>query len=148
MKYGPGRCVVIDTNVLISAALLPQSVSAQALLLAVAHFTLAQNAATWLELQNKITLGKFDRYFVGTSRLEWMARLAQTAQFVETIAVATESRDASDNKFLGLALDVNAPLIVSGDQDLRVLHPYRGIPVLSPREFLDAMAQSPGISPT
>jgi predicted nucleic acid-binding protein len=28
-------------------------------------------------------------------------------------------------------------VIVSGDKDLQVLHPFRNIPILSPREFLE-----------
>lgn len=48
-----------------------------------------------------------------------------------------ECRDPKDDKFLKLAVNGNATLIVSGDKDLQVLHPFRNIPILSPREFLD-----------
>jgi len=45
MKTKPAF-IVIDTNVLISAGLLPQSKTAQVLALAVAHFVIAQNQDT------------------------------------------------------------------------------------------------------
>ena len=45
--------IVIDTNVLISAGLLPQSTTAQALALAVEHFVMAQNQDTWHELETR-----------------------------------------------------------------------------------------------
>jgi uncharacterized protein len=54
--------IVIDTNVLISAGLLPNSTTAQALSVAVENFTIAQNEATWSELETRITRKKFDRY--------------------------------------------------------------------------------------
>lgn len=131
--------IVIDTNVLISAGLLPNSVSAQALILAFERFVMAQNRATWSELQEKIVRKKFDRYFGLMGRLDLLARLAQNAAFFELVAVVTDSRDATDNKFLALALDAQAICILSGDQDLHVLHPYRNIPIYSPSEFVAAM---------
>lgn len=45
-------------------------------------------------------------------------------------------RDAKDNKYLELALAAQADAIISGDEDLLVLHPWRGIPILRPAEFL------------
>jgi predicted nucleic acid-binding protein len=56
---------------------------------------------------------------------------------VEVTERVKECRDPKDDKFLELAVNGNATLIVSGDKDLQVLHPFRNIPVLSPREFLD-----------
>jgi putative PIN family toxin of toxin-antitoxin system len=45
-------------------------------------------------------------------------------------------RDPKDNQFLALTLACAADVLVSSDADLLVLHPWRGIPVLSPQEFL------------
>lgn len=44
----------------------------------------------------------------------------------------------NDDKFLVLALSADAGVIVSGDDDLLALHPFRGIPILSPHEFLES----------
>ena len=46
------------------------------------------------------------------------------------------SRDPKDNKFLSLAIDANAITIVTGDDDLKVLHPYKGIAIQSPADFI------------
>jgi predicted nucleic acid-binding protein len=48
----------------------------------------------------------------------------------------TDCRDPKDNKFLELALSGKATHIVSGDEDLLVLHPFRGILILMPQAFL------------
>lgn len=45
-------------------------------------------------------------------------------------------RDPDDDKFLELAVGGEADVIVSGDNDLTVLDPFRGIPILTPDEFL------------
>ena len=44
-------------------------------------------------------------------------------------------RDPLDNKFLALALASEADTLISSDEDLLVLHPWRGIPILTPAQF-------------
>jgi predicted nucleic acid-binding protein len=46
-----------------------------------------------------------------------------------------DCRDVSDNKFLELALATEAKVIVTGDPDLLVLDPWRGIRIVGLREF-------------
>jgi predicted nucleic acid-binding protein len=55
---------------------------------------------------------------------------------VEITETITDCRDAKDNKFLELAVSGKADCVVSGDSDLLVLNPFRGISILTPREFL------------
>lgn len=50
-------------------------------------------------------------------------------------------RDASDDKFLEVIVNGHASCLVSGDKDLLSLHPFRGIPILSPADFLKALSQ-------
>jgi predicted nucleic acid-binding protein len=45
-------------------------------------------------------------------------------------------RDSKDDKYLELAQDGRARLIVSGDNDLVDLHSFAGVSILSPSEFL------------
>lgn len=130
-------CVVIDSNVLISAALLPKSKTAQVVTLAVQHFVIAQNDATWKELETRIAKQKFDRYFGTDGRLQHLVKLAQVSQWFEQVATDNASRDANDDMFINLAIDAGAKLIISGDQDLTVLKNYQGIAILSPTEFFE-----------
>jgi len=51
-------------------------------------------------------------------------------------------RDATDDKFLELAVNGKADMIVSGDADLLVLNPFRGIPIVSPAAFVQGAARS------
>ena len=47
------------------------------------------------------------------------------------------SRDPADDMFLAAAFAAQAPLIVSGDKDLLRVTGWRGIAVLSPRQFVE-----------
>ena len=44
-------------------------------------------------------------------------------------------RDPHDDAILALARSSDSPLIVTGNEDLLVLHPWQGIPIVRPREF-------------
>jgi putative PIN family toxin of toxin-antitoxin system len=59
-------------------------------------------------------------------------RTAQLAEPKERIEVC---RDTKDNYLLEIAVAGKADCIVTGDQDLLVLHPFHGIEILSYREF-------------
>lgn len=129
--------IVIDTNVLISAGLLPESKTAQVLALAVEHFVIAQNQETWHELETRIARLKFDRYFGESGRLQHLVKIAQSSQFFEASAKVTVSRDATDDKFIGLAVDSGASILISGDLDLKTVQAYEGIEILSPTHFFE-----------
>ena len=47
-----------------------------------------------------------------------------------------DCRDAKDNIYLELALASGAHTVISSDSDLLVLHPWRGVRILRPAEFL------------
>jgi putative PIN family toxin of toxin-antitoxin system len=129
--------IVIDTNVLISAGLLPQSKTAQVLALAVEHFVIAQNKDTWHELETRIARPKFDRYFGDSGRLRHLAKIAQSIQRFEVSAAVSVSRDKTDDKFIELAIDSGASILISGDSDLRVVKTFKGVEILSPAQFFE-----------
>ena len=129
--------IVIDTNVLISAGLLPQSKTAQVLALAVEHFVIAQNKDTWHELETRIARPKFDRYFGDSGRLRHLAKIAQSIQCFELSAAVSVSRDKTDDKFIELAIDSGASILISGDPDLRVVKTFKGVEILSPAQFFE-----------
>ena len=129
--------IVIDTNVLISAGLLPESKTAQVLALAVAHFVIAQNQDTWHELETRIARPKFDRYFGESGRLRLLVAIAQSIQHFEVLTEVSISRDKTDDKFIALAIDSGATILISGDSDLKDVKAYKGIEILSPAQFFE-----------
>jgi putative PIN family toxin of toxin-antitoxin system len=128
--------VVIDTNVAVSAALLPRSVPRQAFDRALAQGTVLISPATVAELNDVLRRPHFDQYVHEEERLVFLATLVREAELVVVTDVVTACRDPKDNKFLELALSGEATHIVSGDEDLLVLHPFRGVRILTPKAFL------------
>jgi uncharacterized protein len=122
--------VVFDTNVVISAMLLPLSVPRRALDRAVGEGRLLISAATATELDEVIHLPRFDRYLSEEERIEFLTTLVHEAELVNVVGTVADCRDPRDNKFLELAVSGRATHIVTGDSDLLVLHPFRGIIVL------------------
>ncbi len=128
---------VLDTNVIISAALLPKSIVRQAFDRAVTEGTILLSDEILLEWERIIRKPKFNKYILEDERIEFLSGLNQEASRIKITELITQARDQKDNKFLELAVSGHASCIVSGDEDLLVLHPFRGIPILTPRQFLE-----------
>ena len=127
---------VFDTNVLISANLKPKSVPRQAYDKAMSDGTLLRSAQTLEEFVRKIALPKFDKYLNASAKVRAIAEYQASSVVVLVIPTVHASRDEDDNMFLDLALASQADCIVTGDPHLLTLHPFHGIPILSPADFL------------
>ena len=65
-----------------------------------------------------------------------MERYAFRCTVLEVSETVADCRDPKDNMFLALAQAADAKLILTGDQDLLTLHPWRTIPILTPADYL------------
>ena len=128
---------VLDTNSVISALLLPTSIVRQAFDHAVTIGTILASQDTLDEVDSVLRRPKFDRYLHVDERLRFLSSYAQSVTVIEINITITDCRDAKDNKFLELAVSGAATCLISGDRDLLDLSPYRNIPILSARAFLD-----------
>ena len=132
----PDLRVVFDTNVVISAMLLPFSSSRRALDRALREGRPLISTVTITELDEVIHRPRFDKYLSEEERIEFLTALVHEAELVHVAERVIDCRDPRDNKFLELAVSGRATHIVTGDSDLLVLHPFRGIIVVSPSTFL------------
>ena len=130
------RCV-FDTNVLISALLLPDSKPRRALDRALRDGRVLLSFAALAELYEVLSREQFRRYVVDEEVRLFLAALTREAEWVEENAQIKACRDPRDDKFLELAVSGHATHIVTGDSDLLALHPFRGIQILSPHSFLE-----------
>jgi putative PIN family toxin of toxin-antitoxin system len=142
------RRVVVDTSTLVSAALFTGSIPDQALSKALESFDLCLSVATLAELEQVLDRGKFDRYRVRESRHAFVALIRRrmrlfAVDLADLSAVDPPCRDPKDNQFLALAQVAEADALVSSDEDLLVLHPWRGIPILTQAEFLARFPNPP-----
>ncbi len=130
------RRLIVDTGVLISAALRLNSIPQQAYLKALHEFDLYASLETLTELERVMRREKFDRYLPLAERLAFFDAYRASAILIEVTFQVFDCRDPKDNPFLALALTAEAELLISSDPDLYTLTPYRGIPILRPAEFL------------
>jgi putative PIN family toxin of toxin-antitoxin system len=128
---------VADTNIILSRLFFIDSVPARAMRRATAEYQLIVCSETLRELESVLSRPKFDIYLTLNERLQFFHRLHLSALPIEDIPAIAACRDPKDDKFLALALAGHASMILSGDQDLLILHPFRGIDILTPRQYLD-----------
>jgi putative PIN family toxin of toxin-antitoxin system len=129
------RCVV-DTNVIVSASVFAPSVPRQAVENVLRNSILLFSDFTMDELKNVLFRSKFDRYVSREERALFLAQLSIRAEFVSIIQLVRECRDPKDDKFLEVALNGRADLIITGDADLLEMHPWREVAILSPAAYL------------
>jgi uncharacterized protein len=127
---------VVDTNVFVSAVLLPLSIPRQAVDKALDHGALLFSDATMTELAEVLSRPKFDQYINIAERMLFLGQLRTAAEVVPITQLVRECRDPKDDKFLEVALNGTADIIVTGDADLLALHPWREIAVVRPAEYL------------
>ena len=81
----------------------------------------------------KLLSHKFDRYVPRDRRDGLLLRLAPLVEVVQRVHV---SRDPDDDKFLEVAINGRADVVVSDDKDLLDLNPFRGIAILDPAAYV------------
>jgi putative PIN family toxin of toxin-antitoxin system len=130
--------IIVDTNVIISGVLLKGETIRRLLLFLLNEYQLVFSQTTWDELAAVFQREHFEKYMPLGARLRVLADMAGLIEIVASVSIVTDCRDPKDNKFLSLALDAGVTIIVTGDRDLLVLHPYRGIAIQSPADFMQA----------
>lgn len=131
------KTFVFDTNCLVSASILPNSSIRHALDKAIRLGAIASSQKVFEEYTEVIFRRKFDKYFISDEERLFIINLVVTKLSVFSPGeVITDCRDSKDNKFLELAVSARASCIITGDKDLLMLHPFRGIPILNATDFL------------
>lgn len=128
--------IVIDASAVVGAALNPSGIPRRALVHARAHDRLAMSDEVAREIRDVLGRAKFARLLTPRWQAEFVGMLfADVDWFVPSVTVA-DCRDPKDDKYLELALAAHASLLISSDGDLLSLHPWRGVPILRPAEYL------------
>lgn len=128
---------VFDTNSLISALLIRNSVSRRAFNKALDHYQIIISEETVTEFDDVASREKFEPYLKVGEREGFVELLHRESRFVEVTESVKGSQDPDDDKFLELALEGNAEVIISGDEDLLALDPFRGVRVVALRTFVE-----------
>ena len=97
--------------------------------------TLLYSRATLEELSEVLSRAKFAKYVDREDVHAFMLAFVETGENVTVTREIKACRDPKDDKFLELAVSGQADVIVTGDDDLLVLHPFEGISILRMRDF-------------
>lgn len=129
--------IVVDTNVAISAIIKRNSVPNMVFQLAWHHHTLLKSNETEAELRRILQREKLAK-LITPSTAAWIDAVLSTSETVAISQNVAACRDQTDDKFLELAVNGRADLILTGDADLLVLGAFRDIPIIAPVTFLRA----------
>ena len=127
---------VLDTNVLISAALSSKGAPHALVQHILSHGCLVFSTATFEELRSRLYRPKFDIYLSLDMREGLLHDFSASAKWVEADVVLPYSRDPSDDVFIATALKAGLDFLVSGDKDLLEAPMPEGMQVLTPVQAL------------
>ena len=132
---------VFDTSTLVGAILRRGSTPRKALNLALTRCELCVSIETLAVLEIVLARPHFAKYAPTEARLAFAGFVRRNSRIVsiETSSafdVQPACRDPKDNVFLALALAARADVMVSSDDDLLTLHPWNGISILTPSQFV------------
>lgn len=130
------RKLVVDTNLWISRLLMPGGTAAKAVDHGLSWGVPLMSEETLTELSEVLSRSRFDRYVSREDRQHFVRLLGGVVRVIPITQRITACRDPKDDKFLDVALSGEAQVILTGDQDLLELHPFHGIEILSPADFL------------
>jgi len=133
------RRVVIDTNVLISAALSASTAPAMAVHLVLSRGRLLFSPATFAEFETRLWRPKFDRYLSIETRKALLHDFDAVADWIEIGQIGRYSRDPDDDKFVQTALDGEAELLISGDRDLLDMGTVVGLTIMTPADAVEEL---------
>lgn len=128
---------VIDTNVLISAAIFKGSVQDKAFDKVRDLGSIISSELVYAELKEVINRNKFDRYFKAGDRSKFLARYKAESKFILVTHRVSKCIDPNDDMFLELALSGKATAIISSDPDLLILNPFQSISIITPKDFIE-----------
>jgi putative PIN family toxin of toxin-antitoxin system len=132
---------VVDTNVLVRALIKPHGTVGPVLLrLRHGEYTLLYAGSLLEELVDVLNRPRIrEKYQLTDLDIQTVVSLILLrGEAVVPEERITACRDPKD-KFLEVAVAGKADVIVSGDQDLLVLHPFAGIPIVPPAAFLQML---------
>lgn len=135
MTFYDDKLFIFDTNVLISAALVKNSPTENALKKAIEHGMLAFSKQTLNELNEILKRPKFEKYLSKTERREFLEKILSVSRLFNPSRHFEICRDSRDNIFLDLIFESRADYLITGDQDLLVLNSFESAKIILSSDF-------------
>ena len=141
MTYARKR-LVFDTSSLVPACLNPDREPAHIFRRAALAHDVFISTATFDELAAVLARDKFNAWRPLEYRLMWLRLFRESVILLEPTTPILACRDPKDDKFLELAVAANADFLVSSDQHLLEMDPFRGVRILQRADFKEHIFDS------
>jgi uncharacterized protein len=126
--------LVVDTNVFVSAALKDLSWPGGVVRWVGKYGGLLKTSISEQEVMRVLQRPRIAPKIVPLF-VENVRQIFADSELVVITEPVTGCRDPDDDKFLELAINGRADVIISGDDDLLALDTFRGIPIITPAAF-------------
>jgi len=127
--------VVFDTNIFISAFVIPGSLAEKAILKIIEEEDSLLISAPIIDEILSVLSSKFGRDREGLSHVA--VTVSELAELVKPARRIKLLKDEPDNRILECAIYGKADLLVTGDKKILQLGEYKGIKIISLREYLE-----------
>lgn len=131
--------IILDTNILISHALKPSENIAHIVDFSIHSGCLLLSQDTFDEIRNVIERFVKRGFVTVRESSEFLGSLVEAAEWIKILETVQECCDPKDDKFLELAVNGQAEYLITGDQDLLVLHPFRKTHILTAKDFISTI---------
>jgi uncharacterized protein len=135
---------VLDTNTIVSAAIVPQGIPSQILQ--------AGRSQQFLWITSTVIIDEVIRtlhrpriqrkYQVSAADVDRMRELLERETIVSLLSVQVQgvATHPEDDQILATAVSVQADYLVTGDQQLQRLGSFQGVTIVTPRRFLEIIS--------
>ena len=130
--------VVIDTNIRISF-LIGKTLSGLSEAITNDKIRILFSEELSDELVEVLQRPKFEKYFSREDIAELISLLHFRTEQIEIAEHFTDCRDPKDNFILDLCVSGNADYLITGDDDLLVLNPFRSVKIINFRLFREIL---------
>lgn len=128
--------VVVDTNIFVSAFLGSKNAKPIVRDIFTGQYSLIMSHEQLKEVKTVLQRPKFSKYIHPHELDEFISLLSLKVVVPSNYGRINDCRDEKDNMILEAAVYGNADFIITGDEDLLILNPYRWIKILSPIAFI------------
>ena len=129
------RRIILDTNLWISFLITKNFIKLDEILLS-KEFVLIFSQELLEEFLAVAKRPKFRRFFSSSDLEEILESIQEYAEFIDVTSSIEVCKDPKDNFLLSLAIDGNADFLLTGDNDLLILTPFRKTAIVTISQFL------------
>lgn len=128
--------VAFDTNIFISALIIPGSQAEKAILKIIQRDDILLISKEIIDEVLSVLSSKFSRDREELSHVAIV--LSELGEFISPVKQVKILRDEPDNRILECALSGYAEVIVTGDKDILKLATYKKVRIISLKEYLES----------